>query len=80
MIKKKGIHISQARKMLDSGQPVELTVVRLKDGSLIHYKNAVSLRYDYYKGTRNIKQLKSGQIRTIHDVCIIGIDDFEVYL
>jgi len=77
---KKGIHISQARKMLDSGQPVSLTVVRLRDGSLIHYEQAVSLRYDYYKGTRSIKLLKSHQIRTIHDVCIIGIDDFEVYL
>lgn len=80
MISQKAIHISQARKMLDSGQPVELTVVRLKDGSLIRYENAVSLRYDYYKGTRSIKMLKSGQIRTIHDVCIIGIDDYEVYL
>lgn len=66
--------------MLDSGQPVSLTVVRLKDGSLIRYENAVSLRYDYYKGTRSIKMLKSGQIRTIHDVCIIGIDDFDVFL
>jgi len=77
---KKGIHISQARKMLDSGQPVSLTVVRLRDGSLIYYDQAVSLRYDYYKGTRSIKLLRSHQIRTIHDVCIIGIDDFEVFL
>ncbi len=66
--------------MLDSGHPVSLTVVRLRDGSLIHYTGAVSLRYDYYKGTRTIKILKSRQIRTIHDVCIIGIDDFEVFL
>ncbi|MEE0979601.1 MAG: hypothetical protein UH625_09370 [Muribaculaceae bacterium] len=80
MIRKKGIHISQVRKMLDSGQPVSLTVVRLKTGALIQYDNAVSLRYDYYKGTRSIKLLKSGEIRLIHDVCIIGIDDFEVYL
>lgn len=77
---KKGIHISQVRKMLDRGEPVTLTVVRLKDGSLIEYEQAVSLRYDYYKGTRTIKLLKSHQIRLIHDVCIIGIDDFEVYL
>jgi len=77
---KKGIHLSLARKMLDSGQPVSLTVVCLRDGSLINYENAVSLRYDYYKGTRSIKLLRSGQIRTLHDVCIIGIDDFDVYL
>lgn len=77
---KKGLHISQARKMLEHGQPVDLTVVRLKNGALIRYDNAVSLRYDYYKGTRTIKLLNSGEIRTVHDVCIIGIDDFEVFL
>lgn len=66
--------------MLDSGQPVSLSVVRLKDGSLIHYEKAVSLRYDYYKGTRTIKLLTSHQIRMIHDVCIVGINDYEVFL
>ncbi len=76
----KARHITQARAMMDRGQPVSLTVVRLKDGSLIHYEDAVSLRYDYYKGTRNIKLLKSHQIRMVHDALIIGINDFEVYL
>ena len=76
----KSIHISQARAMLDSGKPVDLHVVKLADGSLIHYKDVVSLRYDYYKGTRTIKILANHQKRTIHDVCIIGINDFEVYL
>ncbi|MCM1297771.1 MAG: hypothetical protein NC311_19715 [Muribaculaceae bacterium] len=77
---RKAIHISQARRMLDSGEPVDLTVVRLKDGALIRYDRAVSLRYDYYKGTRTVKQLRSGQIRLVHDVCIIGINDYEVFL
>lgn len=80
MINYKAIHISQARKMLESGQPVNLTVVRLRNGALIQYNNVISLRYDYYKGTRSIKILSSGQIRTIHDVCIIAINEFEVFL
>ena len=42
--------------------------------------NVVSLRYDYYAGTRTIKILHNGRKRTIHDVCIIAIDDFEVFL
>lgn len=74
------IHISQARAMLDSGQPVDLVVVKLRDGSLIEYKNVVSLRYDYYKGTRSIKLLANHSVRTIHDVCILRINDFEVFL
>lgn len=75
----KAIHISQARAMLDRGAVVNLTVVR-KNGTLFPAKEVVSLSYDFYKGTRQIKFIRSGEIRTIHDVCIIGIDDFEVYL
>lgn len=76
---KKAVHISQARAMMDRGQVINLIVVR-KNGSLFEAKEVVSLRYDYYKGTRQIKFIRSGQIRTIHDVCIIGIDDFEVFI
>lgn len=73
------LHISQARKILDRGKPVNLRVVTSK-GSIIEAQNVVSLRYDFYGGTRTIKWLLSGEIRTIRDVCIIGLDDFEVYL
>lgn len=74
------IHISQARKMLDAGKPVDLYVVTLRNGAIARFEKAVSLRYDFYKGTRTVKSLASRQIRTIHDVCIIRIDDFEVFL
>lgn len=65
--------------MLNSGTQVTLRVVTAK-GRVIVCPDAVSLSYDHYKGTRSIKLTRSGQIRTIHDVCIIGIDDFDVYL
>jgi hypothetical protein len=73
------LHISQARAILDRGNPVDLVVVK-KNGSLMEAKNVISLRYDFYKGTRNIKFLASGEIRLIHDCCIIQLNDFEVYL
>ncbi len=73
------IHISQARKMLDCGQPVSLTYVK-KNGSIMSADNVVSLRYDFYTGMRTIKLLRNGAKRSIHDVCIIGINDFEVFL
>lgn len=74
------IHISTARKMLDRGQPVSIDYVRKRDGSIMHADNVVSLRYDFYSGLRTIKCLRSGQKRTIHDVCIIAINEFEVFL
>lgn len=76
----KAIHISQARAMLDAGQPVTLRYVKLKDGSIINAENVVSLRYDYYTGMRTIKFLRNGQIRSIHDCLIVGINDFDVFL
>lgn len=73
------IHISAARKMLDAGQPVSLRYVK-KNGQIMEAENVVSLRYDFYTGMRTIKFLHNGQKRSIHDVCIIGINDFEVFL
>ena len=76
---KKAIHISQALAMLNSGERVSLRVVSVK-GKILSCEDVISLSFDRYKGTRSIKFVRSGQIRTIHDVCIIGIDDFDVYI
>lgn len=75
----KAIHISQALAMLDNGQRVSLRVVTAK-GKLMECPDVISLSFDRYKGTRSIKFVRSGEIRTIHDVCIVGIDDFDVFL
>lgn len=74
------IHISQARAMLDAGKPVTLTYCKAKNGHIITAPDVVSLRYDFYTGMRTIKFLRNGQIRSIHDCLIIGINDFEVFL
>lgn len=76
---KQAIHMTQALAMLNSGQRVALRVVTAR-GKILDCEDVVSLSYDRYKGTRSIKFLRSGQIRTIHDVCIVGINDFEVFL
>ena len=76
---KKAIHHTQALAMLNSGQPVTLRLISAR-GRIMQWADVISLTYDRYKGTRSIKFLRSGQIRTIHDVCIIGINDLEVYL
>lgn len=76
---KKAIHMSQTLAMLGNGERVSLRVVSVK-GKLMEWNDVISLSFDRYKGTRSIKFLRSGEIRTIHDVCIVGIDDFDVYL
>ena len=73
------IHLSQLRKMLDSPKPFTIKVWTAK-GEIETYENCVSLKYDFYRGTRRIKLMSSRQIRTVRDVCIFRFNDIEVYL
>ena len=75
----KSIHISTARKILSSPDPVDLEFWT-KDGSLVTLKDCVALSYDFRAGTHNIKVLSSRQIRTIRDVCLYRINDMTIYL
>ncbi len=76
------IHINEARRILDRGEPVTMSVVK-KDGSMLLITKdnpAVSLSYDVYTGLRTIKLLRSGQKRSIRDCLITSINDFDVFL
>ena len=75
----RSIHITTARTMLNSGDPVDISVWKA-NGEILHLHNCISLRYDFYAGTRNIKLLTSGQIRKIIDCCIFFVNDCEVFL
>lgn len=73
------IHISTLRKMLQAGDPVNISIWT-KKGEIQHYRNAVALRYNFYSGTRQVKLLDSHEIRTVRDVCIFEINGMEVFL
>ncbi len=73
------IHISTLRKMLKAGDPVDIKLWT-KSGEIQEWKKCIPLRYNFYKGTRQIKLLNSGQIRQLRDVCVFMINDMEVHL
>ncbi len=73
------IHITTARKIIDSGDPIDLKVWK-KDGSVMELRRCVGLRYNFRNGTRTIKVLASREIRTIHDVCIFEVNGLSVFL
>ncbi len=76
------IHINEARRILDKGDPVSLSVVK-KNGSILNITKdnpVVSLSYDVYTGLRTVKFLRSGEKRTIRDCMIIAINDYDVFL
>lgn len=76
---RQSIHISEARRILDRGERLSLLIVK-KNGQLLRADDIVSLSYDIYAGTRTIKSMRSGEKRTIHDVQIIALNDFDVFI
>lgn len=72
------IHISEARKILDSHKDVDLCWWTQK-GEIRHHM-CRSLRYDFATGTRNVRIMPSGQIRKLTDFMIFRINGMEVYL
>ncbi len=73
------MHISGVRQLLSTGATVTLRVLTAK-GELREYPDCVSLKYNHRAGCRNIKLVRSGEIRKIKDILIVGINDMEVYI
>ncbi|MBO6250816.1 MAG: hypothetical protein J6N71_05650 [Muribaculaceae bacterium] len=73
------IHISTLRKMLQAGDPIDIKLWT-KSGEIQEWRNCVPLRYDFYKGTRRMKLLDSGQIRQVRDCLIFAVNEMEVFL
>ena len=75
----RSIHISTARTMLNSGDPVDISVWK-SDGSILELGNVISLRYSFYGGWRNVKLLTSGGCRRVRDCCIFRVNDLGDFL
>ncbi|WP_289761994.1 hypothetical protein [Duncaniella muris] len=75
----KSIHLSTARHILNSGDPVDIHVWK-STGEILELGNVISLRYSFYGGWRNVKLLASGECRKIRDCCIFRVNDCEVFL
>ena len=73
------IHISTLRKILASPEPVDLTLWT-RHGIIQLWHRCISLKYDFYKGTRRMKLLDSNEIRTLRDVCVFEVNGMEVYM
>lgn len=73
------IHISQARKMLNGREPVDIKLWT-KSGEIQEWSRCISIKYEHYKGTRKMKMLNSRQIRMLRECCIFEINGLEVYL
>lgn len=63
--------------MLMKPEPVDLVVLD-KSGRVLELNNCIGLKFDKYRGTRRVKMLASGEIRTIRDILVMKINGCDV--
>ena len=73
------IHITTLKRMLQSPEPVDLKLWT-RSGEIQSWHRCISLRYDFYKGTRSMKPLDSKEIQQLRDVCVFDINGMKVFM
>lgn len=73
------IHLSTAVKMLEAPEPVDLVVLK-NNGEVMTCEHVIGLNRQHYAGTRNIKFVKSQEIRKIRDCLIVAINGCRVFM
>ena len=73
------IHITTLKRMLQSPDPVDIKLWT-RSGEIQSWHRCISLRYDFYKGTRPMQLLNYNEIRQLRDVCVFEINGMEVFM
>ena len=73
------IHISTLKRMLQSPEPVDIKLWT-RSGEIHCWPRCISIRYDFYKGTRRMTLQDSHEIRQRRDVCGFEINCMEVFM
>ena len=73
------IHITPLRKILSSPEPIDIRLWP-RNGKIQSWHRCISLKYDFYKGTRRMKLLDSNEIQKLRDAWIFEVNGIEVYM
>ena len=73
------LHITPLRKILSSPEPIDIRLWP-RNGKIQSWHRCISLKYDFYKGTRRMKLLDSNEIRKLRDAWIFEVNGIEVYM
>lgn len=73
------IHINQARKIIESKEPVNIGFWK-RNGEAIIARNVVCTSSYFHGNTFNMRFLDSGEFRKIKAVLIFNVNDEEVFV
>ena len=71
--------VTKSKLNLDSPEPIDIRLWT-RNGEIQSWHRCISLKYDFYKGTRRMKLLDSNEIRQLRDVCIFEVNGIKVYM
>lgn len=74
------IHIKDAMRLLESGQPCNLKLWKLSTGDILEYKGAVCVGSHWRKGIHRVRLPASGLIRAFRDISLFEINNMIIYL
>ena len=74
------IHMKDAIRLLESGQPCDLKVWKMSTGDILEYKGAVCVGSHFRGGTHRVKLPLSKVIREFRDITLFEINKMSVYL
>lgn len=74
------IHLNDARKILDSGQPCNLRVWKLSTGDILEYKGVRCVGSHFRGGIHRILLPNSQLLREFRDVTLFEINGMKVFL
>lgn len=76
----KALHLSDALRLLEDGQPHRLRLWKLSTGDILTYEGAVCSGHHRRGGTHRLRLPRSGLVREMRDVTLFEIDHLSVYL
>lgn len=76
----KVIHLKDAIRLLESGQPCNIRVWKLSTGDIIDYKGVRCVGFHWRGGTHRIWVPTSALIREFRDITMFEINGMTVYL
>ncbi|MEG2599035.1 MAG: maintenance system killer protein [Muribaculaceae bacterium] len=79
MNKTKAIHIKDAIVLLESKQPCNLKVWKLRTGDILLYQQVICVGKHWRGGTHRIRLPQSGVLREFRDITLFEINGMEVY-
>lgn len=73
------LHLAQARKIIESGQPINISFWK-SNGDIVRANNVVCTSSYFHGNTFNFKWLNSEQFRKVKALRIFQINDEEVFV